>query len=323
MKVVVTGAGGFLGQYVVAELVRRGHRVIAMLRSDRDDVRFDSSVVRVSADLRYPDRYEDQIAGSDAVVHLAAATSGSEDQQFNGSVVATEKFIAVLEKLGIRRIVFISSIVVTDDEEADAELAKDSGHVPDLYQMAPYTVAKTWQERIMREAARRSNWSMTVLRPGYIWNNRKMKIAGIGLGAGPLHFLIAPLARLPITHVENCANCIGHVLDRTPSETEIFNLIDNDNVTSWRYARSLFKLNKTWKLIVPVPYVAGYAVVKVIDLFSRLILGPARRVPSFFIPRRFSAQFKPLNADTTQLKTAIGWTPPRTFEECLTRDSQA
>lgn len=323
MKVVVTGAGGFLGKRVVAELVKRGHHVIAMVRSDRDDVRFDASVATISADLRYPDRYEAQIAGSEAVIHLAAATSGSEDQQFNGSVVGTEKFIAVLERLGIGRIIFISSIVVSDNGKTGREMTEDSEQVSDLYQMAPYTVAKTWQERIMREAAVKFGWNLTVLRPGYIWSTGKMKIAGIGPTAGPLHFLIAPMAKLPITHVENCAACIGHVLDRTPAGTEIFNVIDSEDVTSWKYARALFKINKTPKLIVPVPYVAGLALVKVIDFFSGWILGPTRRVPSFFIPKRFSAQFKPLHLTSTQLRTVTGWVPPRTFEECLTRDWQA
>jgi nucleoside-diphosphate-sugar epimerase len=116
MNLLVTGANGFLGRYVVAEALRRGHSVRAMVRSTGDAAKhgWDDRVTPVQADLRRRRGLTEAVAGVDAVLHLAASKAGDMYAQYAGTVVATENLLSAMDEAGVRRIVAISSFSVYD-----------------------------------------------------------------------------------------------------------------------------------------------------------------------------------------------------------------
>jgi UDP-glucose 4-epimerase len=73
VRVLVTGAAGFLGQAVTAALARRGHEPIALVRGDRPLPR--DVVAAVRGDVRDVDAVRAAVAGVDGVCHLAALTA--------------------------------------------------------------------------------------------------------------------------------------------------------------------------------------------------------------------------------------------------------
>jgi UDP-glucose 4-epimerase len=73
MRVLVTGAGGFVGRAVVDRLRAGGHEVIA-LRSPRSAAAPVEGVTDVVADIRDRGALVDAVAGVDGVCHLAART---------------------------------------------------------------------------------------------------------------------------------------------------------------------------------------------------------------------------------------------------------
>jgi uncharacterized protein YbjT (DUF2867 family) len=83
LKVLVTGASGFLGGYMVEELVKKGHLVVGMVRKGSDI----GLLNKLGIELRIGD-LEDQASletvtkGVDAVIHLAAyyTLSGSKER---------------------------------------------------------------------------------------------------------------------------------------------------------------------------------------------------------------------------------------------------
>ena len=81
MKVLVTGATGFLGKAVVKALTAHGHQVIAMARPAAQPVPIDGAAF-IRGDLRQKGEWCDRIAGVEAVVHAAAATSGGFPEQW-------------------------------------------------------------------------------------------------------------------------------------------------------------------------------------------------------------------------------------------------
>ena len=83
MRVLVTGAAGFLGTHVVRELVKRGHTVRAVLRNagrtpPRD---WNNQVEVVHADLGTSPALENLFDGTDTLIHLAAAMHGTAQLQ--------------------------------------------------------------------------------------------------------------------------------------------------------------------------------------------------------------------------------------------------
>ncbi|MFJ7213115.1 NAD-dependent epimerase/dehydratase family protein [Amycolatopsis sp. NPDC098790] len=80
MKVFLTGGSGYIGRATIAELVRQGHAVEALARSDRAEaavVAAGATAVRVG--LTDLDVLNHAAARAQAVIHLAQATSGDED----------------------------------------------------------------------------------------------------------------------------------------------------------------------------------------------------------------------------------------------------
>ena len=114
MKVLVSGAAGFLGHYVVARLIERGHNVRAIIRPSSPNPSWTGEVEIFRADLRASDKLVTAFDGVDAVLHLAAPTSGDEDLQFVSTVVGTERFLEAMSKSSVRRLVHVSSLVVYD-----------------------------------------------------------------------------------------------------------------------------------------------------------------------------------------------------------------
>jgi dTDP-L-rhamnose 4-epimerase len=122
MKVLLTGAAGFIGQHVLRELLDRGHEVRAIdsLRPDvhkksvwsaPKDVSFQQTDVRDGAAL------DQQLSGIDAVLHLAAKVGLGVDVQdlpdyASSNDAGTATLLAAMARNGVKRLTLASSMVV-------------------------------------------------------------------------------------------------------------------------------------------------------------------------------------------------------------------
>src|SRR5262245_56986191 len=113
---MVTGAAGFVGRHVVTELLGQGHSVVAVVRPSRHlPCELEAPGVCVARlDLRAPgERLDELVGGVDAIVNLAATTSGSSRARFDGTVLATERLLdAIRARRWPGRLVHISSLAV-------------------------------------------------------------------------------------------------------------------------------------------------------------------------------------------------------------------
>jgi UDP-glucose 4-epimerase len=317
MKVLVSGAGGFLGRHVVKRLLAQGHTVRAMIRPFSSDPHWTGDVEVLRADLRVPESLLSAFSGIDAVIHLAAATTGSEDQQFTSSVVGTEHFIHAMAQSEVKRLIHVSSLVVYDWSRAGKILSEQTPLVQDIYGMGGYTIAKVWQERLVTRAANTCRWDLTIMRPGFIWGPQHADLAGMGRHFGRLYVMFGPFTRLPLCHVTNCADCLVAALENTAAIGEAFNVIDSDDVRVWRYVREYARGTGQPGLFIPLPYRVGLAVAQLASITSRLLFGKRAKLPSLLMPRRYEWQFKPICFSTRKLRDKLGWVPPTSFEQCL------
>jgi nucleoside-diphosphate-sugar epimerase len=154
MKVLVTGGGGFLGQSVVGRLLERGHTVRAIVRPSSPKPSWPDAVEVFRADLRVEEGLARAFDGVDAVMHLAAATSGNEDMQFASTVVATERFLDAMAKSAVKRLIHVSSLVVYDWSKAKSCMDENTALEDNPYAMGGYTIAKIWQERVVSRFAK-------------------------------------------------------------------------------------------------------------------------------------------------------------------------
>jgi UDP-glucose 4-epimerase len=317
MKVLVSGAGGFLGRHVVERLLVRGHSVRAVIRPTATAPHWSGPVELFRADLRVPTGLSAAFNGIDAVIHLAAATTGSEDQQFSSTVVGTENFLNAMAPSDVKRLIHVSSLVVYDWSQVHKVLDEDTPLLTDIYDMGAYTIAKAWQERLVTRAARGYGWDLTIMRPGFIWGPQHADIAGMGRHFRRVYVMFGPFTCLPLSHVTNCADCLVAALEKSASIGETFNVVDTDEVRVCRYVREYAKGTRQPGLFLPVPYGLGLAVAYLASFTSHLLFGKKGRLPSLLMPRRYQWQFKPIRFGNGKLWNKLGWAPPMRFEECL------
>lgn len=317
MKVLVTGSGGFLGRHIVKALAQRGHTVRAMIRPNSPVPSWSAEVEIVRADLRAPGDLLPALEGVDAVIHAAAATSGSEDAQFSSTVVATENLLKAILASQTKRLVLVSSFVLYDWDRASRVIDEETPTAQSIYELGGYTIAKVWQERVVRDAAQAKGLELTVLRPGFIWGEGHTEIAGMGRKFGRVFVMFGPLTRLPLIHVVNCANCIVAATENRAAVGETFNLIDADDISVWRYVREYARRTGLRGVYLPLPYGLALSIAELAGWISRRLFGDKGKLPSLLAPRRFRSQFRPLRFPNRKIETCLGWRSPLTFEQAL------
>ena len=105
MRVLVTGAGGFLGRAVVRRLNEAGHAVVALVHENGAAI---EGVEQRSGDIVNLDAMAQAVAGCDAVVHSAAHVTpfGRVDDYYDINVRGTDNLLAACEIAGVRKFVF-------------------------------------------------------------------------------------------------------------------------------------------------------------------------------------------------------------------------
>ncbi len=122
MKVAIIGASGFIGHEILAEALRRGHEVTAIVRHPEKITVKDDHLTVKQGDITDAATVADLVAGNDAVI--SAYKSDSSDTY----VAATKATIDGLKKAGVKRFLLVSGAASL--EVAPGQLLLDSPHFP-------------------------------------------------------------------------------------------------------------------------------------------------------------------------------------------------
>ncbi len=170
MRALVTGGGGFLGRYIVEQLLERGDTVTVAARGDYPELaQLGARLVR--GDLADPAAARAACDGMDIVYHVAAKAGlwGPWDAFYQSNVTATENIIAACKERGVGKLVYTSSPSVIFDNQPHTG-CDESRPYPDHYE-SYYPWTKAIAERKALEA--NSGALLTVsLRPHLIWGPR-------------------------------------------------------------------------------------------------------------------------------------------------------
>ena len=172
MRVVITGAAGFIGAHLVKEFAGAGHSVVGIDLSppSRGQVLFLGEVARsvrfVQADLGVSETLEAIEAPADAIVHAAVVTSTPEVEQREPQHVVSVNLLGTLEALryasraGAGRFVYVSSSGVYGETDPGVALAESAP----VQLTSLYTLTKYASEQVVASANGRQNLTSVSVR---------------------------------------------------------------------------------------------------------------------------------------------------------------
>lgn len=168
-RVLVTGAGGFIGSHLLAALAQSGCEVVA-LDLDLERVRHLEGAAQIElleGDVGDPALVERALEGVRTVFHLAAAHLGvtaPDSEYWRINVEAVESLTSAALEAGVGRFVHCSSVGVYGRVERPPA-DEDSPCHPDLV----YERTKLAGEKVVLEAIRDHGLPAVVLRPAWVY----------------------------------------------------------------------------------------------------------------------------------------------------------
>ena len=171
MNALVTGAGGFLGRYLVEQLVARGDGVRVFSRN-RYDALDRLGAEPIVGDVRDRAAVARACKGADVVFHVAAIAGLGEPWQrfFEINTLGTRNVIDGCRETGVPRLVYTSSPSVTFDG-GDQCGVDESAPYPTGW-LAHYPHSKALAEQAVLEANGEQGLLTCALRPHLIWGPR-------------------------------------------------------------------------------------------------------------------------------------------------------
>jgi len=158
------------------------------------------------------------------------------------------------------------------------------------------------QEIIFRTAAGAHGWSLTILRPGVIWDFRQCSATLLGPRIGPLQTVISSRASARVVNVHNAAAAFARAAERTTAGEWIVNVVNDAAMSTWEYARMVKERNGG--VLIPVPYGVASAIAHI----GWALVFHTRRVPYFMQPQRVRAMHRSCRYSNARLKELLAAT---------------
>ena len=305
MKVLVTGATGFVGGAFLARAASDGHFSLrAALRTD-NKIGISGIETVIVEGLTATASWHKAVKGCDAVVHAAARTHIMQDTSADPlvefrrvNVQGTLNLARQAAKAGVKRFIFLSSVKVNGEltqpghpfSENDIPAPQD-----------PYGISKYEAENELLQLMIETGMEVVIIRPPLVY--------GPGVKANFLKLLqlIQKRFPLPLGKVYNCRSTvyIGNLvsaiiscLEHPRAAGEIFLVSDDEDISTAELVRKLASAMGHKAILVPVPL----PVLKV--MFS--LLGKRAEI------ERLTDS---LCVDSSKIRKLLNWEPPYTLDQ--------
>lgn len=303
MKLLMTGATGFVGASLIQRLLQENFRLVAAVMDGEATGHLPTSVERVIVQpLSESSDYTNALQQVDVVIHLAARVHIMQDtatdplQEFRRvNLHGTERLARQAAQAGVRRFVYVSSVKV-HGEETETPYREDSPLAP----LDPYGTSKAEAEAALRHIAEETGLEVVVVRPPLVYGpgvkanfRQLMRVVSRGV---PLPFASIRNKR-SLIFVGNLADALACCAIHPDAAGQTYLLSDGEDVSTPELIRRVASaLGRSARLFPFPPQVMGVA--------GRM-LGKSAAVERLV---------GSLQVDSSKIKGELGWKPPFTLE---------
>ncbi len=309
MKVLVTGATGFVGRALVAKLVALGGlEVLALTRLNPLDP-VSGAIYLPVGDLVAQSGWQKILSGVHTLVHTAARVhilndrteeSLAEFQRVN--VEGTLQLARHAAAMGVRRFIFLSSIGVngvrTGPNTAFSEVDRPNPH-------NAYALSKLEAEQGLRHISEMSSLEVVIVRPPLVYGPG-VKANFAALMRTVKHSWPMPLGAVhnqrSMVALDNLVDFIVICMTHSRAANQTFLVSDGQDVSTTELVRGLALALGVPARLLPV----SVGVLRA----GATLLGRANDI------QRLCGN---LQVDITKARTLLAWTPPISLEEGLRR----
>lgn len=321
MHALVTGGGGFLGLYIVEQLVARGDRVRVLCRGKY--TRLDELGVEcISGDVRDAAVVSRACAGVDAVFHVAAISGiwGPWKHYHGINTLGTENVIAACRGQKVPRLVFTSSPSVIYDGR-DHRNANESLPYPAHY-LCHYPHSKALAERAVL-AASDASFSTVALRPHLIWGPRDNHLIPRIIArakAGKLKRVGTGDNLISMSYVENAAHAHLLAADRLAPGSALvgqaYFVNEPEPVNLWGWVNELLALAGLPPVMKSISTRTAYAAGAALEAVYAALRLPGEPLMTRFVAQQLSGTHF---YDTSQAARDFGYQSIVSVSEALRR----
>jgi nucleoside-diphosphate-sugar epimerase len=319
VKILVTGAGGFLGVHVVNRLLAHGYSDIRCFlrdsaKADRlrqvSDNHPGAQLELFCGNLRSRPDCARAVEGVSLVFHLAAGLKGAAAELFADSVVVSRNLIEALvaregEPIQRTRLVLVSSFGVYGVAPLGRGACVDESTPLEAHPewRDPYSHSKLRQEQLAWDLQRALGFELVVLRPGVIYGPGGGAFSTrVGLQIGPVFWNLGGRNVLPLSYVENCAEAIVVAGTHPESASQVYNVHDDDLPSASFYLRQYRKHVRHFRSI-RLPYFMTRLFGQLLERYHHRSQG---QLPAIFTRYKVASSWGGNRFDNAKLHS-LGW----------------
>jgi nucleoside-diphosphate-sugar epimerase len=297
MRILVTGANGFVGSALIPILKSHRHQIRASVR--RPGITPVPDTV-VTGEIGPETDWTEALRGIDAVVHLAARVHHMDDPVDSSLVIeayrrtnveGTRRLAELAAQAGVRRVVFVSTIKAVTENSGDSPVTEATPPAPET----PYGISKLEAERVLTEIGGRTGLETVILRPPLVYGPyvgaNFLRLMALCRHAPPLP-LGAIHNRRSLIYVENLAGAIACCVEHPAAAGGCFLVHDGKALSTPELIQTLATIMDRPSRLFSVPPILLKLALKLVgrgDAYERLAAS--------------------LEVDDRHLRRTLGWQP--------------
>ena len=311
MRLLVTGASGFVGGAFCCTALKCGFAVRAVYRhpplNELGLEKHPDYESVLGPDLSADGDWRSTLTGVDAVVHTAARVHVKSETKANAltayrkvNVAGTVNLARQAVQAGVRRFVFVSSIKVNGEATQPGQpFTAEDAPAP----LDPYGLSKLEAEQVLREIEEQTGMEVVIVRPPLVYgpgvkanfeSMMRWAARGIPLPLGAIHNVRSMVA------LDNLVDLLVTCLKLPASAGQTFLVSDGEDVSTTELVRRTANAMGKKALLLPVPT-------------SVLELG-ATMMGKRDVAQRLCGS---LQVDFEKTRRLLGWNPPLTLDQGL------